>query len=182
METVLERAEDIPQDTEVKPGFTLRPARLADAERIFALVRSHPDELVPKPMGDIVAMIDRFVVAEVGGDIAGCATYSILPEIGTAERATVELQSVAVSGPYRRLGIGRALVERLIGRIAAFEPAEALVLTFAPGFFAKLGFEEIPKSNVMHKLYSGCLHCTKHADPFTCPEIAMARNLRKQKG
>ena len=130
------------------PPFNLRPARLADAERIFALIRQHPDELVPKPMGDIVAIIDRFVVAEVDGEIVGCATYSILPEIGTAERATVELQSVAVSAAYR----------------------------------AKLGFSEIPKSKVMHKLYSGCLHCTKHADPFTCPEIAMSKNLRKQKG
>ena len=159
-------------------GFSLRAAKLSDAERIFTLIRQHPDELVPKPMGDIVAIIDRFVVAEAEGQIVGCATYSILPEIGTAERATVELQSVAVSAAYRKLGIGRALVEALLGRIAPFEPAEVLVLTFAPGFFAKLGFVEIPKSKVMHKLYSGCLHCTKHADPFTCPEIAMARRLR----
>ena len=164
------------------PTFNLRPARLTDAERIFTLIRHHPDELVPNPMGDIVAVSDRFVVAEVGGEIVGCATYAILPEIGTAERATGELQSGAVSAARRKLGIGRALVEALLGRIAAFEPAEALVLTFAPAFFAKLGFSEIPKSKVMHKLYSGCLHCTKHADPFTCPEIAMSRNLRKQKG
>ena len=158
-------------------AFTLRPARLADAERIFELIREHADMLVPKPMGDIVASIDRFVVAEVGGETVGCAAYSILPEIGVAERATVELQSVAVREPYRKLGIGRALVESLLKRIAVFQPADALVLTFAPAFFSKLGFSEIPKSKVMHKLYSGCLHCTKHADPFTCPEIAMSRNV-----
>ena len=50
------------------PRFTLRPARLADAERIFALIRSHAEQLVPKPMGDVVASIDRFVVAEAGGE------------------------------------------------------------------------------------------------------------------
>ena len=159
------------------PTFSLRVARLADAEKIFGLIRNHTDMLVPKPMGDIVASIDRFVVAEVAGEIVGCATYSILPEIGTAERATVELQSVAVNERHRKLGIGRALVDMLLKRIAAFQPADALVLTFAPGFFAKLGFSEIPKSKVMHKLYSGCLHCTKHADPFTCPEIAMSRQV-----
>ena len=160
-----------------RTAFELRPARLADAERIFGLVRSHAEELVPKPMGDIVASIDRFVVAEADGGIVGCAAYSILPEIGVAERATVEIQSVAVEAPYRKLGIGRALVETLLSRIATFRPADALVLTFAPGFFAKLGFVEVPKSKVMHKLYSGCLHCTKHADPFTCPEIAMSRTI-----
>lgn len=162
--------------------FTLRSARLADAERIFALIRNHTEQLVPKPMGDIVASIDRFVVAEAGGEIVGCAAYSILPEIGAAERATVELQSVAVVASHRKLGIGRALVETLLKRIATFQPADALVLTFAPGFFAKLGFVEIPKSKVMHKLYSGCLHCTKHADPFTCPEIAMSRKMEAWKG
>ncbi|MBO5940403.1 MAG: GNAT family N-acetyltransferase [Kiritimatiellae bacterium] len=157
--------------------FSLRSARLSDAERIFALIRSHSDLLVPKPMGDIVSSIDRFVVAESAGEIVGCATYSILPEIGSAERATVEVQSVAVSAPFRKSGIGRALVESVLKRIESFNPVDALVLTFAPEFFAKLGFSEIPKSKVMHKLYSGCIHCTKHADPFTCPEIAMSRKI-----
>ena len=157
--------------------FALRSARLADAERIFALIRSHSEQLVPMPMGDIVANIDRFLVAEADGEIVGCATYSILPEIGATERATVEVQSVAVSAPYRRAGVGRSLVERVLKRIESFSPADALVLTFAPEFFSKLGFVEIPKSKVMHKLYSGCIHCTKHADPFTCPEIAMSRKI-----
>ena len=161
--------------------FALRSARLADAERIFALIRSHSDQLVPKPMGDIIANIDRFVVAENDGGIIGCATYSILPEIGAAERATVEVQSVAVSEPCRKAGVGRALVESILKRIEPFSPADALVLTFAPGFFSKLGFTEIPKSKVMHKLYSGCIHCTKHADPFTCPEIAMSRKIRSER-
>ena len=159
------------------PTFFLRSARLSDAERIFALIRSHSDLLIPKPMGDIVSSIDRFVVAESEGEIVGCATYSILPEIGSAERATVEVQSVAVSEPFRKVGIGRALVESVLKRIEPFNPEDVLVLTFAPEFFAKLGFSEIPKSNVMHKLYSGCIHCTKHADPFTCPEIAMSRKI-----
>ena len=159
------------------PSFTLREATLADADRIFALIRQHVEQLVPKPMGEVVANIDRFVVAEVDGEIVGCAMYSILPEIGMAERATVELQSVAVVSAYRRLGIGRALVEALLKRIAAFRPADALVLTFAPEFFSRLGVSEIPQSKVIHKLYSGCMHCSKHADPFTCPEIAMSRKI-----
>lgn len=145
------------------------------------MIRSHPDELIPKPLGDIVAAIDRFIVAEVGGEIVGCASYSILPEIGAAERATVELQSVAVVANYRKFGIGRALIVALLERVAPFAPEEALVLTFVPGFFERLGFREIPKSKVMHKLYSGCMHCTKHADPFTCPEIAMSRKLKLRK-
>ncbi len=158
-------------------SYSLRDATLADAEKIFALIHLHRDDLVPRPMGDIVAHIDRFSVAEVNGEMVGCAAYMVLPEIGSPLHATVEVQSVAVRAPYRRLGIGRALVKRIMARVATFRPAEVLVLTFAPAFFAALGFHEIPKTQVMHKLYSGCLNCTKHANPFTCPEKAMVCRL-----
>ena len=158
-------------------SYSLRDATLADAEKIFALIHLHRDDLVPRPMGDIVAHIDRFSVAEVEGEMVGCAAYMVLPEIGSPLHATVEVQSVAVRAPYRRLGIGRALVKRIMARVATFRPAEVLVLTFAPAFFAALGFHEIPKTQVMHKLYSGCINCTKHANPFTCPEKAMVCRL-----
>ena len=158
-----------------KEKFKLRHATLADAEKIFALIHLHADDLVPRPMGDVVANVDRFTVAEADGEMVGCAAYSILPEIGSPLHATVEVQSVAVRKPYRRLGIGRALVQAVAEEAAAFRPAEILVLTFAPAFFASLGFTEIPKTQVMHKLYSGCINCTKHASPFTCPEKAMVR-------
>ncbi len=153
----------------------IRAATLGDAESIFALVHMNRDQLVPRSMGDIVGNIDRFVVAVCGRDIVGCATYQVHPEIGQPEAATVEIQSVAVRAPYRRKGIGRAIVEAIAAKVAPFRPKEVLVLTFAPEFFTSLGFHEIPKTKVMHKLYTGCINCTKHADPFTCPEIAMVR-------
>ena len=86
--------------------------------------------------------------------------------------------SVAVKSMFRKRGIGRLLVEAVIENVRRFCPREVLVLTFAPGFFAKLGFVETPKTEVMHKLYTGCINCTKHANPFTCPEIAMKKDVR----
>jgi amino-acid N-acetyltransferase len=83
--------------------------------------------------------------------------------------------SVAVKSMFRKRGIGRLLVEAIVANVKRFNPREVLVLTFAPEFFRKLGFSETPKTEVMHKLYTGCINCTKHADPFTCPEIAMKR-------
>ena len=157
--------------------MTVRQATLADAERIFALIHLNRDLLVPRSMGNIVENIDRFVLAEDAGEMVGCAAYQVHPEIGKPEAATVEIQSVAVKTAFRRRGVGRALVEAVVAKTEAFRPAEVLVLTFAPGFFAKLGFAEIPKTKVMHKLYTGCINCTKHTDPFTCPEIAMTRPL-----
>ena len=162
-----------------KGGFTVRPARLSDAERIYALIRLNDDQLVPRAIGNIVESIDRFFVAEADGEMAGCASYQIHPEIGSPEAAAVEIVSVAVKRIFRRRGIGRALVEAVAGRAAAFSPRDTVVLTFAPEFFGSLGFKEIPKTKVMHKLYTGCINCTKHTDPFTCPEIAMVRPVAK---
>lgn len=163
------------EETDAKRAFSIRPAKLADAEKIFALIHLNRDLLVPRSIGNIVENLDRFTVAAVGGELAGCASYQIHPEIGKPEAATVEVQSVAVRLPYRRMGIGRALVEAVAAKVAPMNPRELLVLTFAPEFFTSLGFSQIPKTEVMHKLYTGCINCTKHADPFTCPEIAMAR-------
>ena len=113
-------------------------------------------------------------MAETEGVVVGCASYAIHPEIGVPEGATVEVVSVAVDEAWRRRGVGRALVMDVVRRVSPLKPKEVLVLTFAPEFFASLGFVEIAKTEVMHKLYTGCMNCTKHANPYTCPEKAMA--------
>lgn len=163
----------------VEEQLLIRSAVLKDSEQIFELIRLHQEDLISRPIGDIIQNIDRFVVCEAGGRIVGCAAWQILPEIGEPERASVEIQSVAVGAAYRRHHVGTRIVAYILDAIRRFDPAQAIVLTFAPKFFESLGFRVIPKTQVMHKLYMGCINCTKHANPFTCPEIAMALDLRQ---
>ena len=158
-------------------NFIIRPAHLSDVESIYTLIQNHRDLLVPRSLANLVENIDRFAVACRDTTLVGCAAFQIHPEIGDVFATTVEIQSVAVEEAYRKEGIGRALVEAIIQRASAFGTGEVLVLTFAPEFFRKLGFHEIAKTEVMHKLYTGCINCTKHTNPFTCPEIAMKRDL-----
>lgn len=158
--------------------FRLRQATLADVEDIFSMIGEYRDELVPRSRGNIVENIDRFLVVEAeNAELAGCTAYQIWPEVGAPQKATVEIQSVAVREKFRRRGVGHMLVKGALERVRAFSPAEVMVLTLTPPFFAALGFHEIPKTRIMHKLYSGCINCTKHADPFTCPEKAMMLEL-----
>ena len=164
--------------TQAKPEIRVRRAALGDAEWIFSLIGRNTDRLVPRSLGSVVEAIDRFCIAEAGGLPAGCAAYQIHPEIGVPEAATVEIVSLAVDEPFRRMGVGRALVGEIIGRVRAFGPRETVVLTYVPDFFAAIGFREMPKTKIMHKLYTGCMNCTKHADPFTCPETAMVLENR----
>jgi amino-acid N-acetyltransferase len=159
------------------PQPTVRVASLADAHAIFELIKSHPDQLISRSLGDIVENIDRFMVAEQRGAVVGCASWNLLPEIGAPEQASVEIRSVAVLDGLRGTGVGTAMIRSILERVRPLRPAQVVVLTFAPGFFARLGFREVPKTKLMHKIYMGCVNCTKHADPFTCPEIAMVLEL-----
>lgn len=157
-----------------KKSFAIRNAVFRDAPEIFALIKRHPGELVPRSMSDILQNIDRFLVADRGGEVAGTVAWAILPEIGSDRHPTIEIQSVAVDTSARGHGLGRALVEAAIRRIRPLHPEQIIVLTFVPDFFRRFGFVEVPKETLMHKIYTGCANCTRYDSPLTCPEIAMS--------
>lgn len=154
-----------------------RRATLRDVWAIHALIQTYPNELILRPINNIVENIDRFTVGYLDDKLVACACWQILPEIGQPEAATVELQSVAVDRAFKGQGLGKKLVQYVLQRIDGFKPAQAIVLTFEPDFFGKLGFKQIEKTKIIHKIYRGCIYCTKHTNPFTCPEIAMALQL-----
>jgi amino-acid N-acetyltransferase len=160
-----------------KPKFIIRNAGFTDAEGIYNLIKGYPKELLPRPISDIAENIDRSLVCELKGQIVGTVSWSILPEIGHVRHPAVEVKSLAVKKSLRKHGVGRLLVEAAIERIRVLHPSQIIVLTFTPGFFAKMGFHEVPKISLMHKLYMGCINCSKYDSPFTCPEVAMAMDV-----
>lgn len=161
-----------------KTKYHVREAGFADAPAIFAIIKHHPDELVPRPLSDIIQNIDRFLVAEVDGKVVGNVSWGILPEIGRARHPTIEIKSLAVDRAYRGIGLGRALVQAAIRRVKKLNPEMLIALTFVPAFFRRFGFAEVPKDSIMHKLYTGCVNCSKYDSPFTCPEVAMGLVLK----
>lgn len=157
----------------------VRNAAFTDVDTIFTLIKEHPDELLARPTSDIIQNIDRFLVCEKRGEVVGVVAWQILPEIGSSTPPTVEIKSLAVRSNWQGRGIGRALVREVIRRIKLLEPAQIIALTFTPDFFRHMGFREVPKASLMHKLYMGCINCSKYDSPFTCPEVAMALTLRE---
>lgn len=151
----------------------IRPAAFADTVSIFELIKAYPEELIPRAISDIDQNIDRFLVAEDAGRVVGTISWKILPEIGVPTNPAVEVQSLSVANTHRGAGLGRRLVRAAVDRVRLLHPSQILVLTFTPPFFAKLGFKEVPKEKLMHKIYMGCVNCTKYDNPFTCPEVAM---------
>ena len=156
-------------------AIQIRKARFGDGQAIFQCIKSHPNELVPRPLSDILLNIDRFLVAELDGQIVGTASWAVLPELDPAKNPSIEIQSVSVRADLQKHGLGRRLVEAAMERVSEFKPDQIIVLTFTPPFFAKLGFTPIPKEKILYKLYKGCMNCSKYDSPLTCPEVAMAR-------
>ena len=158
-------------------SHNIRPAGFEDVQAISALIKTYPDELLPRAISDIAQNIDRFLVCEKDGRVAGTISWKILPEIGMPKNPSVEIQSLAVEQSLLRSGIGQALTTEAINHIRPLHPSQIIVLTFTPDFFDKLGFCKIAKEKLMHKIYMGCVNCTKYDSPFTCPETAMSLSL-----
>ncbi|MBR1609026.1 MAG: GNAT family N-acetyltransferase, partial [Kiritimatiellae bacterium] len=159
-------------------AVTIRQASAADARAVCALIKEHSSLLIVRSLSNVLAHLDRFLVAIApDGTLAGALAYELWPEIGDESRLSAELQSVCVAPRWRKLGIGRRLVEAQLGRLRGIGVAQAIVLTYAVPFFAGLGFREVDKRTIMYKLYTGCINCSKHENPFTCPEHAMALQL-----
>jgi amino-acid N-acetyltransferase len=157
---------------------SIRAAEFHDAQPVFDLIKGFPQELLPRAISDIVQNIDRFIVAECDGAIVGAISWQIMPEIGAKESYhAVEIKSLAVDARLHQQGVGRRLVQAAIDRIRPLHTSQIVVLTFTPSFFARLGFRETPKETLMHKIYAGCINCTKYDSPFTCPEVAMVMGM-----
>ncbi len=161
-----------------KDDYKIRAAGFEDAVDISRIIRANPETLLARPIGDIVQNIDRFLVAQTAKSICGTVSWQILPEIGAPHNPSVEIKSLAVDTDFRGLGIGKALVEKAISQIRLLHPVQIIALTFAPEFFEKLGFRQVAKESLMHKIYAGCVNCTRYDSPFTCPEIAVALDIR----
>ena len=157
-----------------RDAIQLRKARFGDGRAIFQRSKAHPNELVPRPLSDIMLNIDRFLVAELDGEIVATASWSVLPELDPTKNPSIEIQSVSVRDDLQKQGLGRRMVEAAMELVAEFKPDQLIVLTFTPPFFAKLGFHPIPKEKILYKLYKGCMNCAKYDSPLTCPEVAMA--------
>lgn len=163
------------------PHPLIRKASFSDGPGIFRRIKAHPNELVPRPISDIMLNIDRFLVAELDGEIVGTASWAVLPELDPARNPSIEIQSVSVRPDLQKGGLGRRLVEAAIDRVLEFKPDQIIVLTFTPPFFASLGFAPVSKDTLLYKLYKGCMNCAKYDNPLTCPEVAMAYNPATRK-
>jgi len=148
----------------------IRKARLPDARAIHQLLIGYAREglMLPRPLSEIFEAIRDFYVFEDGERVVGTVSLHICWD------DLAEVRSLAVAADQEGRGVGRALVESCLEEARVLGLKRVFALTYKPGFFAKLGFHEIEKSELPQKIWGDCLKCAKFPD---CDEIALIRMI-----
>jgi amino-acid N-acetyltransferase len=153
--------------------LTIRKATLQDCVAMRNLINTYADAglMLHKNVNQLAAILQQYAVAIVENMLVGTCGYKIWPLEG------IELISSAVLPEYHGRGIGKMLNLFCINEARNMGFKNFFVLTLQPGFYAKLGFREIPMESLSSKVYSDCVYCKKnHTDTpgsLECDEIAM---------
>lgn len=94
--------------------------------------------------------------------------------LGICWEDLAEIRSLAVTEDQQGKGSGSRLVKKCLEEARGLGLKKVFVLTYVPGFFEKLGFKEVEKSALPHKIWADCLNCPKFPD---CDETALMIDL-----
>lgn len=142
-----------------RTGVRVRPARTADVRAIRSLVAPLAEArvLLQKEAVAYYESVADFVVAETDGAdgtsprVVGCGALHVLWEdLG-------EVRTLAVDRSVLGLGVGSALMTRLVERAHELGLSRLFCLTFETAFFARHGFEAIEGQAVEPAVYAELL-------------------------
>jgi amino-acid N-acetyltransferase len=149
----------------------LRKASLTDIPALLELINAYAAKgiMLPRTEFEMAENIRDFLVAFDAARLVGCGALHFY----TATSG--EVRSLAVDPSVKTKGIGRALVEALEDEARANELHSIFAFTYVPGFFGKLGFEEVDRGELPLKAWKDCLRCPKFQ---ACDEIAVLKRLK----
>ncbi len=149
----------------------IRRARQGDVEFIHDLLEQYggQGQLIARARSNIYEFLRDFHIAEDGeGTLVGCCALHI------CWKDLCEIRSLAVLPGFQGKGWGGRLVESCLSEAVTLGFPNVFSLTYRPGFFARLGFREVEKQRLPHKIWADCVNCVKFPD---CDETAMLLEL-----
>ncbi len=151
----------------------IRNARMGDIQKIYKLLQyfSDKDLLLGRSLSSLYDQLRDFTVfvekEEEHPDeeklIGVCALHICWDNLA-------EIRSLAVAEGYQDRGVGRQLVNTALAEADSFGITRIFTLTYQPEFFRKLGFVDVDKAELPHKVWSDCINCSKFPD---CNEEAL---------
>ena len=151
----------------------VRPARVGDVPEMGALINGYAAQglMLPKTEAQLYNNVRDFVVVDVEGSIVGCAGLKV------TWHDLSEIVSLAVAPAYQGRGLGRRLCLPLIDEARRLGIPTVFTLTYQIGFFARLGFQVVPKHTLSQKVWQDCVFCPKKE---CCDETAMILDVRRK--
>jgi amino-acid N-acetyltransferase len=151
----------------------IRKAVIADIKPLHKILAHFGDKnlLLPRSLNELYTHLrDYFVVEseDQPGEVHGVCGLRICWE------NLAEIKSLAVKEPYQQKGCGRLLVEACLTEAERLGLRRVFALTYVPEFFHRMGFSEVEKSTLPHKVWADCLNCPKFPD---CDEHAVSISL-----
>ncbi len=143
---------------------------MSDVREIHSLLQAFAVQglMLPRSVSSLYDNLRDFIVYEEDELIKGiCALHICWDDLA-------EVRSLAVIGEKQGSGIGRELVQSCLDEAESLEISKVFVLTYQAEFFRKLGFCDIDKQELPHKIWSDCIHCSKFPD---CDEDALIRTI-----
>jgi amino-acid N-acetyltransferase len=153
--------------------FVVRKAGMHDIGPILGLINGYAAKgvMLPRTELEVSEDIRDFSAIVTAGRLVGCgALHFYTPSIG-------EIRSLAVAADAKTHGIGRRLIEALVREASNYSLDAVFAFTYVPGFFGKMGFEEVERGELPLKAWKDCVRCPKFR---CCDEIAVMRVLRPE--
>jgi amino-acid N-acetyltransferase len=151
----------------------IRKATVKDVAQIHKLLGHFANQglLLARPLSELYDHVRDFFVMEQNG--AGPAILGVCA-LGICWEDLAEIKSLAVWEEVRHQKRGSQLVETCLAEARVLGLKRIFVLTYAQLFFQKLGFQEVEKNILPHKIWTDCIKCPKFPD---CDETAMVLDL-----
>jgi len=154
-------------------SLVLRKALIQDVKPIHQLLMGYASRglLLARSLSELYDHIrDFYVLMEEGddGEVIGCCA------LGVCWEDLAEIRSLAVAEGLQRRGYARQLVEACIEEAETLGIRRVFALTYVEAFFHRMGFVDVEKSVLPHKVWADCLKCPKFPD---CDELALIRDL-----
>lgn len=152
----------------------IRKARVDEVREIKKMLASpaqHGD-LLPRSLSELFDNLrDIFVyLDDAQPEIIGTCSMHVCWE------DLAEIRSLVVRETHRGQGIGKKLVEACISEAVTLGLHRIFVLTYQVQFFQRIGFHQVDKATLPHKIWADCLKCIKFPE---CDETAMIIETEK---
>ena len=124
-------------ETNDLPAVEIRAVRSDELTQLAEFIEPFVGEgkLLPRTRDELNELVPHGFVAVSEGRIVGFAALEIY------SRKLAEVRSLAVSGDFRRRGLGQQMVDRCVDRARERGVLEVMAITSSEEFFRSCGFD-----------------------------------------